>query len=161
LWFKANLRQIVFKTLCKKNPSQKKVLVEWLKVKALSSKPVLQKKKERNKSTVVGPDTKVDDRNTSGLGMSLQQQDYHTKTKGQVGLLLRSPVCPGSTCIPSCALSAEYRSHRQGLGRLESRGCISLLGSALDTPLLAANTGSSPPFTSHPAGFQHTFHLCG
>jgi hypothetical protein len=39
-------REIVCETLSSKNPLTKKVLVEWLKVKVLSSNPVLQKKKK-------------------------------------------------------------------------------------------------------------------
>jgi hypothetical protein len=42
----ANLRQIVLETLSQK-PITKKVLVEWLKVKALRSNPSTEKKTER------------------------------------------------------------------------------------------------------------------
>jgi hypothetical protein len=40
-------RQIVLESLSQKNPSQKRGLVEWLKVKALSSNPDTEKQKKR------------------------------------------------------------------------------------------------------------------
>jgi hypothetical protein len=43
----ANLRQIVLETLSQK-PITKKVLVEWLKVKALRSNPSTEKKKQKD-----------------------------------------------------------------------------------------------------------------
>jgi hypothetical protein len=46
--FKARPQEIVLKTLSQKNPSQKG-LVEWLKVKALSSNPSTSKKKKKKK----------------------------------------------------------------------------------------------------------------
>jgi hypothetical protein len=42
-------RQIVFETLSRKNLSQKKGLVEWLRMKALSSSPSSAKKKKKRK----------------------------------------------------------------------------------------------------------------
>jgi hypothetical protein len=47
--FKAKLGQIVFETLSRKNLSQKKGLVEWLRMKALSSSPSSAKKKKKRK----------------------------------------------------------------------------------------------------------------
>jgi hypothetical protein len=42
-------RQIVVESLSQKNPSQKRGLVEWLKVKALSSNPDTEKQKTKKK----------------------------------------------------------------------------------------------------------------
>jgi hypothetical protein len=46
--FRSQSGQIVFKTLSRKYPTQKR-LVEWLKVKALSSSPTTEKTKEKRK----------------------------------------------------------------------------------------------------------------
>jgi hypothetical protein len=45
-------RQIVYKTLSRKHPSQKG-LVEWLKVKALSSSPSTKKKKKKRLNSLL------------------------------------------------------------------------------------------------------------
>jgi hypothetical protein len=47
MWFEANPRQIVPETLPQKKTYHKKVLVKWLKVKALSSNPSTAKKKKK------------------------------------------------------------------------------------------------------------------